>query len=90
MAKVLNVLLVQISLAYIFIFGLLSGTADAIPFRSILSFHACLSFKRALQYRWITEEKYQQFKEYLELSEGAIDPHQETEEVLENLQLLGY
>jgi len=64
--------------------------SDAIPFRRILSFHARLSFKRALQYRWITEEQYQQFKEYLELSEGAIDPHRETEEVLEDLKLLGY
>jgi hypothetical protein len=44
---------------------------DAIPFRRLLSFHAKCSFLAAKEKGWITEEEYNLFEPYHDLSDSA-------------------
>ena len=52
------------------------------PFRRVLAFHARASFHRALRAKWITDDEFKQFEDFLRLSEGAVDPARELEDIL--------
>ena len=52
------------------------------PFRRLLAFHARASFNRALRAKWITDDEFKQFHDFLRLSEGAVDPARELEDIL--------
>lgn len=44
------------------------------PFHRILSFHAKCSFYQAKLSKWITDEQYDEFRDYWRLSDGATNP----------------
>ena len=52
------------------------------PFRRVLAFHARASFNRALRAKWISDDEFKQFHDFLRLSEGAVDPARELEDIL--------
>ena len=52
------------------------------PFRRLLAFHARASFNRALRAKWISDDEFKQFHDFLRLSEGAVDPARELEDIL--------
>jgi hypothetical protein len=60
----------------------LLAPAGKYPFRRLLAFHARASFNRALRAKWISDDEFKQFHDFLRLSEGAVDPARELEDIL--------
>jgi hypothetical protein len=60
---------------------LLHCPSGSLPFRRLLSYHAKRSFENALNFRWIVQNEFDEFRTFYDLSVGSSDPDRNDSEV---------
>jgi len=56
------------------------------PFRRLLGVHAKASFQKAIRAHWIDQIAYEQFVDYVKLSEGSRHPGEELDDILDDTE----